>query len=46
VIASGRVDLTSMVTHRFKLDDIGAAYDPIAIHPADSRRASGLGRRD
>jgi threonine dehydrogenase-like Zn-dependent dehydrogenase len=27
VIASGRVDLTSMVTHRFKLDDIEAAYD-------------------
>jgi threonine dehydrogenase-like Zn-dependent dehydrogenase len=27
VIASGRVDLTSMVTHRLKLDDIEAAYD-------------------
>ena len=27
VIRSGRVDLTSMVTHRFKLDDIEAAYD-------------------
>jgi threonine dehydrogenase-like Zn-dependent dehydrogenase len=27
VIASGRVDLTAMVTHRFKLDDIEAAYD-------------------
>jgi alcohol dehydrogenase len=27
VIASGRVDLTSMVTHRFKLDDIEAAYE-------------------
>jgi alcohol dehydrogenase len=27
VIASGRVDLTSMVTHRFKLEDIEAAYE-------------------
>lgn len=27
VIQSGRVDLKSMVTHRFKLDDIEAAYD-------------------
>jgi alcohol dehydrogenase len=27
VIQSGRVDLSSMVTHRFKLDDIEAAYD-------------------
>jgi alcohol dehydrogenase len=27
VIESGRVDLGSMVTHRFKLDDIEAAYD-------------------
>jgi len=27
VIGSGRVDLTAMVTHRFKLDDIEAAYD-------------------
>jgi alcohol dehydrogenase len=27
VIQSGRVDLTAMVTHRFKLDDIEAAYD-------------------
>ncbi|MBR1024699.1 NAD(P)-dependent alcohol dehydrogenase [Bradyrhizobium viridifuturi] len=27
VIVSGRVDLGAMVTHRFKLDDIEAAYD-------------------
>ena len=27
VIASRRVDLGAMVTHRFKLDDIEAAYD-------------------
>jgi threonine dehydrogenase-like Zn-dependent dehydrogenase len=27
VIASGRVDLKSLVTHRFKLDDIEKAYD-------------------
>ena len=27
VIASGRVDLGAMVTHRYKLDDIEAAYD-------------------
>lgn len=27
VIASDRIDLTPMVTHRFKLDDIEAAYD-------------------
>jgi alcohol dehydrogenase len=27
VIASGRIDLGAMVTHRFKLDDIEAAYD-------------------
>ena len=27
IIATGRVDLGAMVTHRFKLDDIEAAYD-------------------
>ncbi|MBS7696652.1 MULTISPECIES: NAD(P)-dependent alcohol dehydrogenase [unclassified Chelatococcus] len=27
VIASGRADLTALVTHRFKLDDIETAYD-------------------
>ena len=27
VIASGRIDLRPMVTHRFKLDEIEAAYD-------------------
>jgi alcohol dehydrogenase len=27
VIASGRVDLTPMVTHRYKLDDVEKAYD-------------------
>lgn len=30
VIASGRVDLSAMVTHRFKLDDIEEAYDLFA----------------
>ncbi|WP_346674066.1 NAD(P)-dependent alcohol dehydrogenase [Nannocystis sp. SCPEA4] len=30
VIAAGRLDLESMVTHRFKLDDIRAAYDLFA----------------
>lgn len=30
VIESGRVDLGAMVTHRFKLDDIEAAYDLFA----------------
>ena len=27
VIASGRVDVSAMVTHRFKLEQIGAAYE-------------------
>ena len=30
VIASGQADLTALVTHRFKLDDIEAAYDLFA----------------
>lgn len=30
VIESGRVDLSAMVTHRFKLDEIEAAYDLFA----------------
>ena len=30
VIESGRVDFGAMVTHRFKLDDIEAAYDLFA----------------
>ena len=30
VIASGRVDLSSMVTHRFKLDDVEEAYQLFA----------------
>ena len=30
VIESGQVDLSAMVTHRFKLDDIEAAYDLFA----------------
>jgi len=30
VIRSGRVDLSAMVTHRYKLDDIEAAYDLFA----------------
>ena len=27
VIASGRIDLKPLVTHRFKLDDVVQAYD-------------------
>jgi threonine dehydrogenase-like Zn-dependent dehydrogenase len=30
VIESGQVDLGAMVTHRFQLDDIEAAYDLFA----------------
>ena len=30
VIESGRVDLSAMVTHRFKLDEIEQAYDLFA----------------
>lgn len=30
VIESGRIDLSAMVTHRFKLDDIESAYDLFA----------------
>lgn len=30
VIESGRVDLSAMVTHRFKLDEIEAAYELFA----------------
>ena len=27
VVASGRIDAKALVTHRFRLDDIEAAYD-------------------
>ena len=30
VVASGRVDLSAMVTHRFKLDDVVAAYELVS----------------
>jgi threonine dehydrogenase-like Zn-dependent dehydrogenase len=34
VIASGRLDLTPLVAHRFKLDDIEKAYD-LSSHQRD-----------
>ena len=30
IVAADRADMKSLVTHRFKLDDIGAAYDLFA----------------
>jgi threonine dehydrogenase-like Zn-dependent dehydrogenase len=30
VVASGRADLSGLVTHRFKLDQVEAAYDLFA----------------